>query len=83
MEIDFSSMSLVALAIIGVVNVITMFKADLDSKYKFAISVVVALLVGFIPTDLTGELQVRISEALMAAFAASGAYKLSQKVGGQ
>lgn len=83
MEVDFSSMSLVALVIIGVVNVISFFKPDIDSKIKFGVAVVVAIAVGFIPPEIAGEWQWRITQALMAAFASSGVYKVSQKIGGQ
>lgn len=81
MELDFGSMTLVGLAIIGVVNVVTMFKPDLDTKTKFGISVVVALAIGFVPADLGAEILNHLVVALTAAFAASGSYKLAQKVG--
>lgn len=82
MNLDLSNATLVGLAIIGVVNVISFWKPVLDPKVKFAISVGVALLIGFIPADLGAEILNRLVVALSAAFAASGGYKLSQKIGG-
>lgn len=83
MELDLGNITLVGLAIIGVVNVVTMWKPDLDTKVKFIISVIVALVVGFIPEALSNEILSRIVSALTAAFAASGGYKVAQKVGGK
>lgn len=82
MGIDLGSATLVGLAVIGVVNVVSFFYPNLGSKEKFAISVVVALGVGFIPTDLGAEILNHLVAALTAAFAASGGYKIAQKVGG-
>lgn len=82
MELDLSNVTLVGLAIIGAVNAVTLFRPETDSKTKFIISVVVALIVGFIPADLGAEILNRLVTALTAAFAASGGYKIAQKVGG-
>ena len=83
MELELGNVTLVGLAIIGVVNVATMFKPDLDNKTKFGLSVVVALVVGFIPEAISGEIFTRITTALTAAVAASGGYKIAQKIGGK
>lgn len=80
---DFLSLSLAGLAAIGVVNVVTMFKKDLDSRIKFAISLVVAFAVLFIPQDLSNIVLEKLREALTIAFAASGTYKLFSKAGGE
>lgn len=80
---DLQNITLIGLAIIGAVNVATMFKPDLDSRVKFGISVAVALAIGFIPAEIGNEILSRITTAIGAALAASGGYKLTQKLGGQ
>lgn len=79
---DLSSITFVGLATLGVVNVVTLFKADLDSKYKFLISVVAAFVLTFVPAELGNELLDKMKVAVEVAFAASGTYKLAQKAGG-
>ncbi len=79
---DIGSLTLAGLAAIGVVNVVTFFKADLDSRIKFAISFVAALAVLFIPAELGSMILDKSKEALTVAFAASGAYKVATKAGG-
>lgn len=84
MELDMSSLggiTLAGLAVIGAVNAATMWKPDLDSRAKFVLSVVVALLIGLVPQDLNVEILNRLVSALTVAFAASGGYKVVQKVG--
>lgn len=83
MILDLGNATLVGLAIIGVVNVATFFKPDLGTKEKFGLSVVVAILIGFVPLDLGNDILNRVVVALTAAFAASGGYKIAQKVGGK
>ena len=79
---DITSLALPGLVALGVVNVLTFWKPDLDSKIKFAASFVVALAVLFIPADLGMVWADKIKEALTISLAASGVYKLSQKIGG-
>jgi hypothetical protein len=79
---DIFQMGLVGLVALGVVNVITFFKPNMDSRVKFAISAVVAFIVAFIPPDLGNIVLDKIRIALEAAFAASGTYKLFTKAGG-
>lgn len=79
---DFASLTLAGLVAIGVVNVITMFKPDLDSRVKFAISAVAAFIVTFIPPELGNVILEKAKEAIMVAFAASGTYRLATKAGG-
>ena len=81
--LDLGNITLVGLAIIGVVNAVTFFKPDLDSRAKFLISVVVALIIGFVPADLGNEILNRLVTAITAASVASGGYKISQKLGGK
>jgi hypothetical protein len=80
---DLLSLALPGLVALGVVNVITFFKPELDSRIKFAISFAVALAVLFVPTDLGALWADKIKEALTVAFAASGTYKLFTKAGGE
>lgn len=80
---DLTNITLSGLAVIGIVNVIGFFKADLDSRIKFAIALVVAFIVGFVPIEVGSMLLQRIKDALEIAFASSGVYKLAQKVGSE
>jgi hypothetical protein len=79
---DLTNISFIGLATLGVVNFVTMFKSDLDSKYKFLISVVVAFGLTFVPESFGLLLLDKMKLAIQVAFAASGTYKLAQKVGG-
>lgn len=79
---DFQSMTFAGLATLGVVNVITFWKPELDSKVKFALSVGAALLFLFVPIDLGNLLADKIRQSIEIAFAVSGGYKLAQKAGG-
>lgn len=75
-------MTFAGLATLGVVNVITFWKPELDSKVKFALSVGAALLFLFVPIDLGNLLADKIRQSIEIAFAVSGGYKLAQKAGG-
>lgn len=79
---DIQTTSLAGLVALGVVNVITMFKADLDSRIKFGISLVVAFAVLFVPQELGNMLLEKLRLAIEVAFAASGLYKLATRAGG-
>lgn len=79
---DLASLTLVGLAALGTVNVISFFYPNLDSKVKFALSAVAAFVVAFVPTGWGGIILTNAKLALEAALAASGAYKLAQKAGG-
>jgi GTPase involved in cell partitioning and DNA repair len=78
---EIQSLTLTALAAIGIVNVISFFKPDLDSRVKFALSVLAAFAVTFIPPELGSVILEKAKEALVVAFAASGAYKIATKAG--
>lgn len=80
---DIFNLALPGLVALGVVNVITMWKPDIDSRIKFLASFLVALGVLFIPEDLGAMWADKIKEALTVAFAASGTYKLFSKAGGE
>lgn len=79
---DLQNATFVGLATLGIVNVITLFKSDIDSKYKFLISVVAAFALTFVPESLGVVLLDKMKTAVEVAFAASGTYKLAQKAGG-
>lgn len=79
---DFQSMTLAGLVAVGVVNVLTMWKPSMDSKLRFAISALAAFVVTFVPPDMGNMILEKAKDALMVAFAASGAYKIAQKTGG-
>lgn len=76
------SLTFVGLATLGIVNVISFYKPDLDSKTKFLISIVAAFGLTFVPAEIGNILLDKMKVALEVAFAASGTYKLAQKVGG-
>lgn len=80
--IDLGTATLAGLAVIGAVNVATIFRPTLDSKTKFLISLVVAFIIGFIPAELGSVILTRAKDAIAIAFAASGGYKLFQVTGG-
>jgi len=79
---DFAQLTLAGLVAIGAVNVALMFWPNLDSKYKFGLSLLVALAVGFIPLETQSFIFNKLITALEVAFAASGGYKLASKAGG-
>lgn len=81
--LDIASLTLTGLAAIGVVNVVTFFKKDLDSKVLFTLSVLAAFAVTFIPVELGNIILEKAKEALLVAFAASGTYKIMSKAGGE
>jgi len=79
---DFASLTLAGLTAIGVVNVLTFFMPNLDSRVKFAASLVAAFVITFVPAGLGSTILDHLKIALEVAFATSGTYKLAQKVGG-
>lgn len=79
---DFGSLTLTALFAVGAVNVVTFFWPTADSRVKFAISFVAALIAFFIPADLGTVLLNAIKEAIAAAIIGSGIYKVATKAGG-
>lgn len=79
---DFTDMTFVGLATLGIVNVVTLFKSDIDSRYKFIISIIAAFALTFVPESLGIMLLDKMKVALEVSFAASGTYKLAQKIGG-
>lgn len=79
---DITSLGFAALIVIGVVNVVTMFKSNLTSTQKFGIALVTAFVVGFVPASFANELANRIKDALSIALASSGGYKIATKAGG-
>ena len=83
MDLSFlSDITFVGLATLGVVNVVTMFKSDMDSKYKFLISILAAFAFTFVPEEVGSFLLDKMITAVKVAFAASGTYKLFTKAGG-
>ena len=80
---DFTNMTFVGLATLGIVNVIGFFKPTLDSKTKFALSVLAGFALTFVPAELGNVLYNKAKLAIEVAFAVSGAYKLGTKVGGR
>ena len=83
MDLSFlTNITFVGLATLGIVNVVTMFKPGLDSKYKFIVSIVAAFALTFVPAEIGNIVLDKMKVALEVAFSASGTYKLAQKIGG-
>ncbi len=80
---DFANLTLTGLVALGVVNVVTMFKPDLDSRLKFGASFLVAFGIAFVPVEIGNVILANAKIALTAAFGASGLYKLATKAGGE
>ena len=80
---DLQTITLSGLVAIGVVNVISFFKPGIDSKIKFAASLAAAFAVTFIPVEVGNTILQHLKDAITVAFAASGAYKIAQKAGGE
>lgn len=81
--VDLQSATLAMLAVVGAVNVLTIFRPYSSSQEKFILSVVVALVISFIPADLNNLILNKLKDALTLAFTGSGAYKIAQKAGGK
>ncbi len=79
---DLTNATLVGLVTLGFVNVLSIYKPELDSRAKFAASIAVAFAVLFVPAEIGNLLLDKIKTALEVAFAVSGTYKLAQKIGG-
>lgn len=79
---DFMSMTFVGLVTIGVVNVVGFFKPDLKPEIKFAVALLVAFVLTFVPQDLGNIILEKLKLAIEVAFASSGIYKLATKAGG-
>lgn len=77
---DLLNSTLAGLAVIGVVNVVTFYKPTLDSKVKFAIALVTAFAMTFVPVELGNIILDKLKLAIELAFATSGAYKLTQNI---
>lgn len=67
---------------LGAVNVLGMFFPTADSRIKWGLSFVVALVFLFIPASLGNAIMDKIVIALEVALGASGAYKVATKAGG-
>ena len=81
MNFDLQSATLSLLVVIGAVNVLTMYKPDLDSRFKFGVSVAIAFALSFIPAEIGVLLADKLKDAITVALAASGGYKLFQVAG--
>ena len=79
---DLTNITFVGLVTVGAVNVISFFKPKLDSKVKFGISVGVAFALGFVPVEMGSIILDKAKIAIEVALAASGAYKVASKAGG-
>ena len=79
---DFSSLfnlGYVAMITFGIVWAVGEVK-PLDSKKKFVLSVIVAVLVGFIPANLGNEILNRVKDGFGIATGLAGFYQMSAKI---
>lgn len=67
---------------VGFVNVVTFFKSDLDSRVKIGLAILFAFALTYVPNTIANDLLERAKQAIEIALTVSGAYKLSQKIGG-
>lgn len=79
---DMTGATFIGLVTLGVVNVVTFFVKDLKSEYKFALSVLVAFGLTFVPESIGNMILDKAKIALEIAFASSGGYKLATRAGG-
>lgn len=83
--IDYETMGFVALATFGAVAAVN-FKWKLSSVHNFALSVVFALLFGFVPADWGSLIANKVKEAIAIAVTLNGAYQflggVAKKFGG-
>ena len=79
---DLASISFLGLIGLGTVNVISFFKADMDSRLKFFLSFVVVLAATFVPAEFGNIILDKAKLALEVALSASGLYKVATKAGG-
>ena len=77
--LDFGFVGLVTY---GFINVLTMWKPNLDNKTKFMSSLVVAFALLWVPADLGILLADKIKIAIGIAVAMSGVSKIATKAGG-
>ena len=75
-------MTFVGLMTVGFVNVVTFFKSDLDSRVKIGLAILFAFALTYVPNTIANDLLERAKQAIEIALTVSGAYKLSQKIGG-
>lgn len=82
MNIDLANASFGLLMSIGFVNVLTFFKPDMNSQFKFFLTIIFAFALTYVPADLQSDLLNRAKVAIELALAGSGTYKVAQKIGG-
>lgn len=79
---DLTNATFAGLITLGVVNVLSFYKPDMDSKLKFTIAVLTAFVLSFVPPTIGNVILDKAKLAIEIAFASSGAYKIAQKAGG-
>ena len=75
---DFLTLSSTGFITFGIVWAVSLF-VNLDSKYKFGLSVAVAILVSFIPNDLGSFIVNKIKDGFYVATGLSGMYQMGSK----
>lgn len=72
--IDIASIGFVALATFGTVSAINFFK-PMNSKANFLLSLVFAIIYGFVPADLGNIVVNKVRDAYAVAVVLNGAYQ--------
>lgn len=80
---DIYEFGFVGLMTYGFINVLSIFKPGIDSKIKFAASLLVAFLLLWVPVDLGNLLFDKMKAAISIAVAMSGISALATKSGGR
>lgn len=78
---ELQNLTLAGLASIGMVNIVLMWKPEIDSRIKFIIAFLTAFAVLFVPAEFGNLLLEKLKMALEVALSSSGVYKLSQVAG--
>lgn len=75
---DIFALGSTAIITFGIVWAISLF-IKLDSRFKFGLSVVIAVAVSFIPADLGNEIMNRVKDGVGIATALAGFYQMMSK----
>jgi hypothetical protein len=77
---DIQNVGFIGLMTLGAVNVVTFFKSNMDSRVKFALSVVFAFVLTFVPKEIGTVILDKAKQAIEIALFVSGGYKMAQVV---
>lgn len=78
-NVDVATMTLTGLITFGTVWALSLF-VKMDSKIKFLVSIVVALVAGFIPVELGNDILNRVRDAYAVAATVAGGYQAVSRI---